>query len=599
MLRILKYQIEGLKNQMAKLPSRKSIEGPARAPHRAMYKAMGLTDEDLDRPIVGVSSTCNEATPCNIHLGKLAQNAKQGVKDSGCTPREFTAIAVSDGIAMGHEGMKASLVSREIIADSIEVMVRAHQYDAVVGLSGCDKSLPGTLMGMARLNLPAIFVYGGTIMPGNWNGKPVTIQDVYEAVGTFEAGKMTNTELISLENAACPSAGSCAGMYTANTMASISEAIGMSLPGSASSPAESQRRSEICYDTGKAIFNLIENNIRPKDILTFEAFENAIAVANAIGGSTNSILHLLALSREIGVKLNMRDFERVRKRTPHIADMRPGGSYVMLDLDKVGGVPIILKNLLKKELIHGETMTVTGSTMRKNLESIRFQMPSSSTSPSQSSYSSSSTASYYSDQNVIKPIEDPIHPVGTLAILRGSLAPDGAVVKIAGMGSSRFVGKARVFNAEEDAFDAISKRKIVEGDVVVIRYEGPKGGPGMREMLAVTAALVGQGLGEKVAMVTDGRFSGATRGFMVGHVAPEAMVGGPISLVKDGDTIVLDIKKRKIDLEISKPEIRKRQKKWKPIKPHYVSGALAKYASLVSSASEGAITVPALTGFQR
>ncbi len=578
---------------MATLPSRKSIEGPARAPHRAMYKAMGLTDEDLARPIVGVSSTCNEATPCNIHLCKLAQNAKQGVKDSGCTPREFTAIAVSDGIAMGHEGMKASLVSREIIADSIEVMVRAHQYDAVVGLSGCDKSLPGTLMGMARLNLPAIFVYGGTIMPGNWNGKPVTIQDVYEAVGTFEAGKMTNTELISLENVACPSAGSCAGMYTANTMASVSEAIGMALPGSASSPAESQRRSEICYDTGKAIFNLIENNIRPKDILTFEAFENAIAVANAIGGSTNSILHLLALSREIGVKLNMRDFERVRKRTPHIADMRPGGSYVMLDLDKVGGVPIILKNLLKKELIHGETMTVTGNTMRKNLESIRFQMPSSSTSPSRSSYSSSSTTpSYYSAQNVIKPIEDPIQPAGTLAILRGSLAPDGAVIKIAGMGSTRFVGKARVFDAEESAFDAISKRKIVEGDVVVIRYEGPKGGPGMREMLAVTAALVGQGLGEKVAMVTDGRFSGATRGFMVGHVAPEAMVGGPISLVKDGDTIGLDIKKGKVELEISKTEIRKRQKKWKPIKPHYVSGALAKYASLVSSASEGAITVP-------
>lgn len=578
---------------MAKLPSRKSIEGPARAPHRAMYKAMGLTDEDLDRPIVGVSSTCNEATPCNIHLCRLAQNAKQGVKDSGCTPREFTAIAVSDGIAMGHEGMKASLVSREIIADSIEVMVRAHQYDAVVGLSGCDKSLPGTLMGMARLNLPAIFVYGGTIMPGNWNGKPVTIQDVYEAVGTFEAGKMTNTELISLENVACPSAGSCAGMYTANTMASISEAIGMSLPGSASSPAESQRRSEICYETGRAIFNLIENNIRPKDILTFEAFENAIAVANAIGGSTNSILHLLALSKEIGVKLNMRDFERVRKRTPHIADMRPGGSYVMLDLDKVGGVPIILKNLLKKELIHGETMTVTGRTMRKNLESIRFQMPSSSTSPSRSSYASSSTSSYYSDQNVIRPIEAPIHPVGTLAILRGSLAPDGAVVKIAGMDSTRFVGKARVFDAEEDAFDSISKRKIVEGDVVVIRYEGPKGGPGMREMLAVTAAIVGQGLGEKVAMVTDGRFSGATHGFMVGHVTPEAMVGGPISLVKDGDTIELDIRKGKIDLEISKKEIRKRQKKWKPIKPHYVSGALAKYASLVRSASEGAITVPA------
>jgi dihydroxy-acid dehydratase len=555
------------------LPSRKVIEGPARAPHRAMYKAMGLTDEDLGRPIVGVSSTCNEATPCNIHLCKLAQNAKQGVRDSGCTPREFTTIAVSDGIAMGHEGMKASLVSREIIADSIEVMVRAHQYDAVIGLSGCDKSLPGTLMGMARLNLPAIFVYGGTIMPGNWNGKTVTIQDVYEAVGTFEAGKITNTELISLENVACPSAGSCAGMYTANTMASISEAIGMSLPGSASAPAESQRRSEICYDTGKAIFNLIENNIRPKDILTFESFQNAITVANAIGGSTNSILHLLALSREIGVKLKVRDFERIRKRTPHIADMRPGGSYVMIDLDKVGGVPVILKKLLKKDLLHGEVITVTGNTMSKNLESIQ--------------------SSYNDQQNVVKPIEDPIHQVGTLAILKGSLAPDGAVVKIAGLNRPYFVGKARVFNAEEDAFEAISKRKIVEGDVVVIRYEGPKGGPGMREMLGVTAALVGQGLGEKVAMVTDGRFSGATRGFMVGHVAPEAMVGGPISLVKDGDTIDLDIKRGKINLHISKAEMRRREKKWKPIKPHYISGALAKYASLVSSASEGAVTVPA------
>jgi dihydroxy-acid dehydratase len=555
------------------LPSRKVIEGPARAPHRAMYKAMGLTDEDLGRPIVGVSSTCNEATPCNIHLCKLAQNAKQGVRDSGCTPREFTTIAVSDGIAMGHEGMKASLVSREIIADSIEVMVRAHQYDAVIGLSGCDKSLPGTLMGMARLNLPSIFVYGGTILPGNWNGKTVTIQDVYEAVGIFEAGKITNTELISLENVACPSAGSCAGMYTANTMASISEAIGMSLPGSASAPAESQRRSEICYDTGKAIFNLIENNIRPKDVLTFESFENAITVANAIGGSTNSILHLLALSREIGVKLKVKDFERIRKRTPHIADMRPGGSYVMIDLDKVGGVPVILKKLLKKDLLHGEVITVTGNTMSKNLESIQ--------------------SSYNDQQNVVKSIEDPIHQVGTLAILKGSLAPDGAVVKIAGLNKPHFVGKARVFNAEEDAFEAISKRKIVEGDVVVIRYEGPKGGPGMREMLGVTAALVGQGLGEKVAMVTDGRFSGATRGFMVGHVAPEAMVGGPISLVKDGDRIDLDIKRGKIDLHISKAEMRRREKKWKPIKPHYISGALAKYASLVSSASEGAVTVPA------
>ncbi len=558
---------------MMTLPSRTVIEGPARAPHRAMYKAMGLTDEDLGRPIVGVSSTCNEATPCNIHLCKLAQNAKQGVRDSGCTPREFTAIAVSDGIAMGHEGMKASLVSREIIADSIEVMVRAHQYDAVVGLSGCDKSLPGTLMGMARLNVPSIFVYGGTIMPGNWNGKTVTIQDVYEAVGTFEAGMITNAELIGLENVACPSAGSCAGMYTANTMASISEAIGMSLPGSATAPAESQRRSEICYDTGKAIFNLIENNIRPKDILTFESFENAITVANAIGGSTNSILHLLALSREIGVKLKVSDFERIRKRTPHIADMRPGGSYVMTDLDKVGGVPLILKKLLKKDLLHGGVITVTGNTMSNNLESVQF--------------------SYNDQQNVVKPIEAPINEAGTLAILKGSLAPNGAVVKIAGLNRPRFVGKARVFNAEEDAFEAISKRKIVEGDVVVIRYEGPKGGPGMREMLGVTAALVGQGLGEKVAMVTDGRFSGATRGFMVGHVTPEAMVGGPISLVKDGDMVDLDIKRGKINLQVSKAEMRRREKKWKPNKPHYTNGALAKYASLVSSASEGAVTLPA------
>ncbi len=566
------------------LPSRSVVQGPARAPHRAMYKAMGLTDEDLQKPIVGVSSTSNEATPCNIHLSKLAQSAKEGVKDSGCTPREFTAIAVSDGIAMGHEGMKASLVSREIIADSIEIMMRAHRYDAIVGISGCDKSLPGSLMGMARLNLPAIFVYGGTILPGDWNGKPVTIQDVYEAVGMVEAGKMTSAQLISLENVACPSAGSCAGMYTANTMASISEAIGMALPGSASAPAVSKRRSEICYNTGKAIFELIENNIRPMDILTFEAFENAIALANAIGGSTNSILHLLALSREMGVKLSIRDFERIRMRTPHIADMRPGGSYVMLDLDKIGGIPSILKSLLKKGLINGDVMTVTCKTMRKNLESIKFQVPSEEPQTSNNSY--------YLRQNVVRPIEKPIHEVGTLAILKGSLAPEGAVIKIAGLSSSKFVGRARVFGAEEDAFEAISDNKIVEGDVVVIRYEGPKGGPGMREMLAVTAAIVGQGLGEKVAMVTDGRFSGATRGFMVGHIAPEAFVGGPIALVKNGDIIEVDLRKGRINLRVSKSEIQNRKKKWKPIKPHYANGALAKYASLVGSAAEGATTTP-------
>ena len=555
------------------LQSRKAIEGPSRAPHRAMYKAMGLTDEDLDRPLIGVSSTCNEATPCNIHLGQLAQSAKKGVADAGCTPREFTAIAVSDGIAMGHEGMKASLVSREVIADSIEVMVRAHQYDGVVGISGCDKSLPGTLMGMGRLNLPAVFVYGGTIMPGVWNGKQVTVQDVYEAVGAYDAGKMTLQELTSLENVACPTAGSCAGMYTANTMASISEALGMSLPGSASPPAESERRHEICYNTGKAVMNLLENNVRPRDIMTYEAFENAIMMANAIGGSTNAVLHLLAIAREVGVKLNLSDFERIRKRTPHIADMRPGGMYVMLDLDNVGGVPVILNSLLKKGLLNGDVMTVTGRTMRENLESAKF--------------------SYNPDAKVIKHLDNPIKKEGTLKILHGSLAPGGAVVKLAGVQSKKFVGRARVFDAEEKAFDAISKRKIVEGDIVVIRYEGPRGGPGMREMLAVTAALVGQGLGEKVAMITDGRFSGATRGFMIGHVAPEAMIGGPIALVKEGDKISIDTMTSKIDLLVPKAELKKRAKKWKPIKPHYTTGALAKYASLVQQATEGAVTLPA------
>jgi dihydroxy-acid dehydratase len=554
------------------LPSRKAIEGPARAPHRAMYKAMGLTNDDLNRPLIAVSSTCNEATPCNIHLGRLAQSAKRGVKDSQCTPREFTTIAVSDGIAMGHEGMKASLVSREVIADSIEIMMRAHQYDGIVGISGCDKSLPGTLMGMARLNLPSIFVYGGTIMPGNWNGEQVTIQDVYEAVGKYDSGKITLEQLINLENVACPASGSCAGMYTANTMACISEALGMSLPGSASPPAESDRREAICYHTGKAIYSLVEGNIRPKDIMSFEAFENAIAIANAIGGSTNIVLHLLAIAKELGIKLKMTDFERIRKNTPHIADMRPGGTYVMSDLDKAGGIPVILNYLLKKGLIHGGVMTVTGKTMRDNIELKRFTIGV--------------------DNKIIKQMDNPIHKEGTLKILKGSLAPQGAVIKIAGIATHKFTGSARVFEDEEQAFDAISKRKISEGEVIIIRYEGPKGGPGMREMLAVTAALVGQGLGHKVAMVTDGRFSGATRGFMVGHVAPEAMVGGPIAMVKNGDEIVIDISKSKIELIVSQIEMTRRRRKWRQLKPHYTSGVLAKYASLVQSASQGAVTLP-------
>ncbi|MDE1813986.1 MAG: dihydroxy-acid dehydratase [Thaumarchaeota archaeon] len=554
------------------ISSRNVVDGPSRAPHRAMYKAMGLDDNDLGKPFIGVSHSGNEATPCNIHLGRLATHAKAGVEAAGGTPREFSTIAVSDGIAMGHEGMKSSLVSREIIADSIELMVRAHQYDGLVGIAGCDKSLPGTMMGMARLNLPAVFVYGGTIMPGVFEGKQVTVQDVYEAVGAYDAGNLTLEALKNLENVACPNSGSCGGMYTANTMASISEAIGIALPGNASPPAEDPRREKMVYESGKAVMNLLEVGIRPKDILTFEAFENAIVVANAIGGSTNAVLHLLALSREIGVKLTLDDFERIRRKTPHIADMRPGGTYVMLDLDKIGGIPLLMKSLQKKNLIHENAITVTGKTVKQNLDSMQIPFDAS--------------------QKVLKSIEFPIHEVGTLTILRGSLAPDGAVVKIAGVHTKEFRGKAKVFDREEDAFDAISKRQIKEQDVVIIRYEGPKGGPGMREMLGVTAALVGQNLGEKVALITDGRFSGATRGFMIGHVAPEAAVGGNIALVKEGDEIVINLEKNTIDMTVSEDELVQRRKEWKPRKPNYETGALAKFASLVSSAAEGAITRP-------
>ena len=555
------------------LRSRETISGAARAPHRAMYKAMGLTDTDLAKPLVAVCSTCNESTPCNIHLGRLAQSAKHGVSEAGCTPREFTTIAVSDAIAMGHEGMKASLVSREIIADSIEIMMIAHQYDAIIGIAGCDKSLPGTLMGMARVNVPAIFVYGGTILPGRWNNCDVTIQDVYEAVGAYEVGKLTLQQLTSLENVACPSSGSCGGMYTANTMASVSEALGISLPGSASAPAESERRTNISEVTGKSISALVDSDIRPRDILSFEAFENAISVVNAIGGSTNAVIHLIALAREIGVKLQISDFERIRKRTPHIADMRPGGKYAMADLDKIGGVQLILQKLLSIGVLNGDTLTVTGKTMTENLSSVQ------------------STRDVDTGR-IVKNIEDPLSKEGTLKILRGTLAPEGAVVKIANLRDMKFRGKAKVYNSEEAAFEAISRRKIEAGDVVVIRYEGPKGGPGMREMLAATAALVGQGISDGVAMVTDGRFSGATRGLMVGHVSPEAMVGGPISLVRNGDEVRIDVKRGTLDLEVARVEIQARKKKWRPKRLQYKQGALAKYAALVTSASDGAITRP-------
>ncbi|VFJ15505.1 dihydroxy-acid dehydratase [Candidatus Nitrosocosmicus franklandus] len=570
------------------LQSRKTLEGPSRAPHRAMYKSMGLTDEDLSKPLVAVCSTCNEATPCNIHLGRLASKAKEGVRESGNTPREFTTIAVSDGIAMGHEGMKSSLISREIIADSIEIMVRAHQYDAVVGISGCDKSLPGTLMAMARLNLPSIFVYGGTILPGDWNGKSVTIQDVYEAVGTYDAGKMSLEDLKSLENVACPSAGSCAGMYTANTMASISEALGMSLLGSATPAAESEERQHITFETGKSIGYLLENDIKPRDILIYEAFENAIMMANAIGGSTNAVLHLLAISREAGIDLDIKDFEHIRKKTPHIANMRPGGNYVMLNLDNIGGVPVILKSLLDKGIINGNVITVTGKTLKQNLELFNFSRARNYYRKHKTEY-----------RNILKTVENPIHKQGTLKILFGNLAPQGAVIKIAGLTEEFFKGYAKVYNSEESAFEAVSKREIKEGDVVVIRYEGPKGGPGMREMLAVTAAIVGQGLGEKVAMITDGRFSGATRGFMIGHVSPEAMVGGPLALVKDGDKIEIDLQKGSVNLKIRKKEFLSRVDKTKTIKNRYTYGALAKYATLVQSASEGAVTKPIVKYMKR
>ena len=556
-----------------KISSRNVVEGTSRAPHRAMYKAMGLTNEDLNKSFVGVCHTGNEATPCNIHLPNLAQQAKQGVTEAGATPREFSTIAVSDGIAMGHEGMKSSLISREIIADSIELMVRAHQYDALVGIAGCDKSLPGTMMGMIRLNIPSVFVYGGTIMPGMLDGKELTVVDVYEAVGSYDAGKITAEELENIENVACPNAGSCGGMFTANTMASISEAIGLSLPGSASPPAEDERRNQIVYETGKACAELLKLGIKPLDIVTFEAFENSITMLNAVGGSTNGILHLLAMANEAGINLTYDDFERIRKRTPHLADMKPGGNYVMNSLDKIGGIPLIMKKLLDKNLIHGDSMTVTGKTIKQNLDKLAItEIP---------------------EQQIVKSVEQPIHEVGTAVILKGTLAPEGGVIKTAGVEMREFTGTAKVYDREEYAFEAVSKGEIDEGDVVVIRYEGPKGGPGMREMLSTTAALVGQGLGKKVAMVTDGRFSGGTRGFMVGHVAPEAFVGGPIALVKNGDKISIKLEDNSLNLHVSEEELTARKEQWRRPAANYTTGALAKFASLVGSAANGAITKPA------
>ena len=544
-------------------------EGPERAPARAMLRAVGLSDEDLTRPQVAVASSWNEVTPCNYHLDKLSLFAKEGVREAGGVPLAFNTIAVSDGIAMGHEGMRASLVSREAIADSVELVMHAERFDALVGIAGCDKSEPGMLMAMARLDLPAVYLYGGTILPGTHAGREITIQDVFEAVGAHARGAIDDAELLAVERAACPGAGSCAGMYTANTMAAAGEALGMSLPGAASPPAVDARREVEARRAGEAAVRLLERGIRPHDILTRQAFENAIAVVMALAGSTNAVLHLLAIAREARVELSLDDFDRISRRVPHLVDVRPAGRFVMTDLDRVGGVPVVMKELLDAGLVHGDALTVTGRTVAENLAELHPPAP---------------------DGDVVRAASDPIHPWGGLVILRGSLAPEGAVCKAAGAEGEVFRGRARPFDSEQEAFRAVTSGAIVPGDVIVIRNEGPKGAPGMPEMLAVTAAVAGAGLGREVALVTDGRFSGATKGFSVGHVAPEAVVGGPIALVEEGDEIVLDIPGRRIDLLVEGAVLEERRRRWTPPPPRYERGALAKYARLVSSASEGAVT---------
>lgn len=547
--------------------SRTVTEGIERAPHRAMLRATGFSDDDLRRPIIGVASTWNEVTPCNLSLNVQAQSVKAGLRAAGGMPQEFGTIAVSDAIAMGHEGMKASLISREIIADSIELMAHAQCFDGLVAIAGCDKSLPGSVMALARLNLPGIFLYGGTIMPGQFDGKDVTVQDVYEAVGMHAQGRMSAEAVEALERVACPGAGSCGGLFTANTMAAAIEGMGLSLPGVASIPALDPRRADANRRTGEAVLRLLRDGVRPRDILTRKAFENGIRVVVAMGGSTNAVLHFLAIAHEAGVPLVMDDFDRLSRQTPRIADLKPGGRYVMTDLDRVGGVPVVMKALLDAGLFHGDVLTVTGRTVAENLAD---QRPN--------------------GQPVVVPVRTPLSPEGGLAIVRGSLAPEGGVIKTAGVSQTHHRGPARVFNREEDAFAAIIKGKIRPDDVIVIRYEGPRGGPGMREMLAVTAALVGRGLGERVALVTDGRFSGATHGLMVGHVAPEAVAGGPIALVHEDDPIVLDIPNRRLDLDVPAAVLAQRRAGWTAPPPQYTRGALAKYARLVSSASQGAIT---------
>ena len=556
------------RNMALKHRSREIVEGPDRAPARAMLMAMGLTQEDIDKPFIAIANLASDVTPCNVHLDRLAQAAKEGVRQSEGTPFEFGTITVSDGISMGTEGMKASLVSREVIADSIEVVTFGERMDGLITIAGCDKNMPGCMMAIARLNVPSLFIYGGTIMPGNYNGNDVNIQDVFEAVGAYASGNMTLDELHALECVACPGEGSCAGLFTANTMSTAIEVMGMSLPGDASIPAIDPRKAEHTRAAGRTLMRLLKEDVRPRDILTRQAFENAITAVVAMGGSTNAVLHLMAIAHEAQVELTLGDFDRISRSTPYVADMRPAGRYVMADLDRYGGVSLIVKRLLRAGLLNGDAMTITGKTLAENAEAMDT----------------------IEDQPVVVPTDQPRSPTGGLAILYGNLAPDGAVIKVAGHQERVYQGLARVFDQEQAAFQAIQRREIKPGDIVVIRYEGPKGGPGMQEMLAVTGALVGQGLGDDVALMTDGRFSGATHGPMVGHVTPEAAVGGPIGLLQEGDIITLDIPQRRLDVQLTEEQFADRRANFTPIAPNYTTGVLAKYAKLVSSASQGAVT---------
>ena len=553
-----------------KLPSRHTSLGPDKAPQRSFYYAMDLTEKDVAKPFVGVVSTWNEAAPCNIALMRQAQSVKKGVHQAGGTPREFCTITVTDGIAMGHEGMKSSLISRDVIADSTELTVRGHCYDALVGVAGCDKSLPGLMMAMVRLNVPSVFIYGGSILPGRFNGKDVTVVDVFEGVGKYTSGKMSAHALRKLELKACPSAGACGGQFTANTMACVSEAIGLALPYSAGTPAPYTQRDSYALKSGKAVMNLLQKRIRPRDIVTKKSLENAATIVAATGGSTNAALHLPALANEAGIKFDLMDVARIFKKTPYLADLKPGGKYVAKDMWKAGGVPMLLKTLLDGGYIHGDCMTVTGKTMRQNLKNVKFNK----------------------NQKVMRTHNQPLSPDGGVVGLKGNLAPDGAIVKVAGLKKLQFTGKARCFDTEEAAYKAVKNKKYKDGDIIIIRYEGPKGGPGMREMLQTTGAIYGQGKGEKVALITDGRFSGATRGFCIGHVGPEASVGGPIALLKNGDIIDLDAKKGTINVRLSRKELAKRRKKWKPKKINFGNGTLWKYAQTVGPAYLGAPTHP-------